>query len=393
MAYLVERMEKCLRAWEDFWFLVKVVNDIAMAKRQPPPYPSQGPMLHAASFRKKILRGRQEPIQLEYFLAPEHPHFNNRCLPGLALPLSQWCSNSRRVYHIKEDLQAILGATSLEGITWNDVVLPFLSYALKLDQPVTDADGDSFDFVMVTSFTMIRGDGSHDRAIDLRFLTRKCDQYEPMSEANKSNIHRRMHQGQYDHVRDLVSQFLKKTDSCVGSFVQFSGEYLTLEVMSTAQQVYGLCREDMLGKLSEEIAVPCWETLIRIVVGMCLYLKTLPSQSPHRSEWRPVPRSGLPDPRAISNEAQVCTISSCYALTTEERVVLGLQGTRAERAAYELSCHFRQGHWRRAPGSGNDPNAPKTVHVRPCLVRKDRLRDGELPGGSGAIVGSTTTAT
>jgi hypothetical protein len=53
------------------------------------------------------------------------------------------------------------------------------------------------------------------------------------------------------------------------------------------------------------------------------------------------------------------------------------------QARFELSCPFREGHWRRPPGKGDDPTAPRTVHVRPCIVRRDRLpKDGGLLPGT-----------
>lgn len=59
--------------------------------------------------------------------------------------------------------------------------------------------------------------------------------------------------------------------------------------------------------------------------------------------------------------------------------------TDSQRSYHELCAHFRRGHWRRPPGQGDDPTASKTVWVRPTLVRRDRLPEGALPGGSESI--------
>jgi len=207
-----------------------------------------------------------------------------------------------------------------------------------------------------------------------------------MNEGNRSNIRARLQHRQYGQAEKLFWRFFRKIDVICSSHIQIWGDRFDEEVTVSAQRQYSHSSPDLQARMEEQMAIYNWDSMIRVVVGMCLYLKTLPSGSPHQSEWRPVPRSGLPDPKAISNEAQVCTVSSCYKLTTQERVMLGLEGTKQEKALYELSCHFRAGHWRRPPGMGSDPTAPKTVHVRPCIVRKDRLQEGELPGGSGAIV-------
>lgn len=385
MAYLVERMEKCLRAWEDFWFLMGATNNALKALGKPVICTNEKAVVNASNFRKTLLKFKasQSQIDISDFMPPRDGNFKTVALPALALPISQWCTNSRRVYSITEELQAILDATSLDGVIWQDVSFPFASYALSLKNPVVDPEGDLFDFIIVTIYSVVEDNGSRSPRIGLFFFSRECDEYEPMTEDNRQNFRIRMRRGEWEHILKIRQSFAEKINRICCSYIKLMGTDFNEHVLSTAERVYASCEPS---RYSKDSSVNVWDSMIRIVVGMCLYLKTLPSKSPHQSEWRPVPRSGLPDPRAISNEAQICTVSSCYTLTTEERVMLGLQGTRQEKAAYELSCHFRQGHWRRAPGYGNNPDAPKTVHVRPCIVRKDRLREGELPGGSEAIM-------
>lgn len=127
-----------------------------------------------------------------------------------------------------------------------------------------------------------------------------------------------------------------------------------------------------------------FEIAARIVAGLCLYLTTLPTRTSHRSEWRPADSlAKRPDPRAITTGAEVCLVSSVYELTAQEREVIERVGPRGY---YELCCHFRRGTWRRKPGFGQDPTAPKVVHVRPTIVRKDRLPEGAVPGGSANIL-------
>ena len=127
------------------------------------------------------------------------------------------------------------------------------------------------------------------------------------------------------------------------------------------------------------------DTLLRVVVGLVLYLKTLPADSRHVSPPTQPFRSGLPDRKVITNRWEVCNVTSVIPLTREERVFYGIEGNleQQRQAKRELSCHFREGHWRRPPGKGDDPTAPRTVHVRPCIVRRDRLpKDGGLPAGA-----------
>jgi len=160
MAYLVERLEKCLRAWEDWWFLLGVMNDVMVADRRPPVYPNENAVLHWHQFRKRLLSLGQEQIDIERFLPPKHKSFENSTLANFAVPLSQWCLNSRRIYNLTEELQVILDATSLEGVTWQDVCLPFPAFAIKLDRPMIDVEGTRFDFIMVTTFNVTNQRGT-----------------------------------------------------------------------------------------------------------------------------------------------------------------------------------------------------------------------------------------
>jgi len=390
MAYLVERIEKCLRAWEDLWFLVEAGSRAMIALGKPPVMDLREPVLqNAPKFRKKLLKNRQNPVNILDFLPSKLWDQTIYALPNFASQIAPWCMHSRRLYFIREDLQAVLNATSLDGVTWEDIYFPFPSFVVCLQKPLKDKSSNDYDLVMVTTTNHEQIGGHEIPVIDFTYIGKACDSYQPLSFANRENIRYRMEKGQWEHTRQLVLGFMKKIDSPHKPFVRsfffgFTSESRALEVMSTAQMISDNVKKDQGSLWADDVELN--NSAVRVIAGMCLYLKTLPFGSPHQSEWRPVPRSGLPDPRAISNEAQVCTVSSCYKLTTEERVVLGLEGTIEQRASYELSCHFRQGHWRRAPGLGHDPNAPKTVHVRPCIVRKDRLREGELPGGSQAIV-------
>lgn len=88
----------------------------------------------------------------------------------------------------------------------------------------------------------------------------------------------------------------------------------------------------------------------------------------------------------MTNDADVCTVSSIYRLTPEERKLIGDHAV-SRRGTVELCAHFRRGHWRRPPGKGDDPTAEKTVWVRPTLVCRDRLAAGSMPGGNRTDVG------
>ncbi len=378
MVSVVERLEKCLRGWEDFWFIAKVLNSVISENEVQMPLLNESAIGLAPIFRRKLLNIHQESFNLQDFLPTDgcwlgygHP------VPTFPSYLYPWCQHSRRVYAITRELQEILNATSLEGVNWQDIQFPFPAYAISLEQPIVRCDGRCYDFIVVHSYELKEGDRSA-MVIRLALFSNRSEDYQPLTVKRRNEILAMVTNREWRRLSKLCNELLEKVRLVSFTDIAFNGK-ATMGVIETAQKVY-----DEFPTGDKEKSVPMWDAMIRIVVGMCLYLKTLPPESPHQSDWRPASRTGLPDPRAISHEAKVCTISSCYQLTREERIMLGIEGTTEQRAVYELSCHFRQGHWRRAPGHGSFPDAPKTVHVRPCIVRKDRLREGQLPGGSEA---------
>lgn len=119
--------------------------------------------------------------------------------------------------------------------------------------------------------------------------------------------------------------------------------------------------------------------IFRIVFGLLLYLQSRPAEELMPKGWvksvfeRTIGRNNL-----IRLPSEVCEVRSIYQLSDIERKAIKplLRGIHTE-----LGVHYREGHWRRPPGKGQDPNYPKTVWVRPTIVRSDKLADGGLPGG------------
>ena len=130
---------------------------------------------------------------------------------------------------------------------------------------------------------------------------------------------------------------------------------------------------------------------MRIVLGLCLYLNTLEGRSTKRVN--PMPkweRAHSTDPRTLLVESEVLTVTGENILSSDDQRFYSLMKEKGLSVALkEMGVHFRSAHWRRPPGKGDDRTAPKTVRVRSCYVRPDRLPPEGLPPNPAASESET----
>lgn len=388
--YVVPCLDGWLNGWEDFWYLTERFEHLR-ARDEGRPILLDGALRHWRELRPTLLQlhgmtGIEERSQvMDSFLPPQslirRPGWLNRFSRLMLYPqqLAEWCWRSRRVYRIDSDLQSVLGATSLEGVSWKDITPPFDCFAIELDRPLIHPQlpGEEFEFVMVDCLFGSFG---------LSLFSNGYRKYVPLTPFAKSRLSGRHEARRTSMLLANLTALFQVVSVKLPSVVEDERVLDTAERWE--QDTRAHCENDpelsfLVRAAPVEASVALISQLCRIVAGFCLYLKSLPPTSRHVSAFRTPNRSGRPDRKAITDGAQVCTVGSIYTLSEEERVLMGAKGSTAERARYELSWHFREGHWRRAPGRGNDANAPRTVHVRPTIVRKDRRpEDGGLPAGA-----------
>jgi len=324
--------------------------------------------------------------------------------------LTNWTRHSRRVFSLSSDLQAMLAMTSLDNVKWSDVSWPYESFAVELEDPITDADGRSYRLLMVETWP------TAEYGYDQKVIYPMATDPQPLFDRfvrGKLHEHlraRRWHKLasmiQREHARPIKDVFgpsVPIVADAHGSVTTDVGQVMlehmrsmpgavVLDHAPTAQDDLGadlpagqlrvliIDRGDEEPDKKVEKAWDFGNICAQIMAGVCLYLTSLPPGSSHRSEWKRR-TSSTPDPKAISSEALVCALQSIHRLDVNERTALR-QHQASGRPTYELSSHYRRGHWRRPPGSGDDPTALRTIWVRPAWVRMDRLAFGELPGGN-----------
>ncbi|MCW1888800.1 MAG: hypothetical protein KIH67_004615 [Candidatus Moranbacteria bacterium] len=373
----IERLDQALCVWEEAMWLCAIKQRASRAKNKReigkekdsslwPPL--EGPLMHHKGFRRHLLEmGSIDDFDFERFqLEPKAGWVDGiQNSAFFASQLAAWTHASRRVYHIDNDLKALLGATSLEGLHLSDIHFPFEAFGVSLDDPIEGENGLKYDFVLFAPVrTVIQGVVR--KFVAIRIYSTNLEQERLIP---REAIDKMVARGRAEEAEALLrrkASRIKQPD---------------LDTMSILADTSDMALTELIG-----LAVkPQTAQAYRIVFGLMLYLKMLADARTHVSDWQGAEGRSRPllspDKRAITDEAQVCYVSSVRKLGAEERQALNYFAS-GKVSGHEMPYHFREGHWRRPPGKGDDPTWPKTVLVQPTVVRKDRKPDDAIAGGS-----------
>lgn len=381
----VHQLETALTRWEEALMLshFRHVVDAYPAKYLP----EGNVMRNYAGFRAYLRGYRGGPFAFDRFFDQQGGMFQSQNVPHLldtffAPLLASWMGKSRRVFSLDCDLTNLLLQTSLEGVTWGEIKWPFETMVLTFEEsPIVSSNGKCwYDCVMVGLVDYPEPIG---RQLQAYLFSETAYMRLVFNDLERRKFRLLWAQGKlqecYRKASASVEKVLERTDPALESVV-FSTPYALIKDLPIQDLPEGWKSYDGDNQIEITLAN-------RLVAGLCLYLNSLPSGAPQISPIRGLSRSQRhQDAKAVSNDAEICTISSIYKLTPEERKLLE-EHKRNKRGTFELCAHFRRGHWRRPPGKGDDPTADKSIWVRPHMVRRDRLAPGSMPGGTQTIVG------
>lgn len=280
--------------------------------------------------------------------------------------LAQWRLTSSRIYNPSEDLELILVGTRLNELTWKDVTLPFDSFGIAAPVPVRVAHSEvPHDLILVNS---VSGDEHADRYLTVSVF--------PESLAN---------------VRKTSQQVVQKTAAEIQAGRVTGGIIRLVQGMadSADRRRFSLVRlnikdDERVVDTLEAARQEGFEQPIKIVAGLCLYLANLrKSRSGLASPWTPsgIHRAPTMDARAITDEAEICSVATEYVLTPEMKTAIR-QKYILRREGVEMPAGFVEAYYRRKKGTGGDPDAPRIEHVHSYSRGFERLAEGALPGGT-----------
>lgn len=369
----IARIEEVLQSWEDNAFC-EAATVVATRKAKG------WNVLDAAdlryrTFRTELLSARPEMRFDSERFGPIFGRLNGgkKWFYGRdAFHIFNWVAHSRRVYEVTEEMATLLMSTTLDGLLWSDVRWPFDAFAVTVPQPV-QIGRDRYDCFMVACSSL-----SHGRV----FIHGSGPNRSPWQRISEDDRRKARRWAEGRRLNEL-EQFLKKNDVHRDAHAPPT-LYLTVETDKVAiEDTHAIIgRNGFQGTLRGEESAQT-TPVFRLIAGLCLYLSSLTPRQNAVAIGVGQTVHTL-DKTAVTDGAEVATVANCHILSSEEHASLDAP----QRRPGEIPAHWRAGHWRRQPGKGTDPSAPHCVWVSPTMVRRDRLPDDGVPGGTKTIIRS-----
>jgi len=391
-----------MRVWIDVCFQGSVAPRVdGIVNRRPVILPPGGPFHHYNELPQALLGIK--PFSDEGWdedkFHTDHPEIEKAFGAVGVFPevLRSWTRDSRRVYHLTGDLMTLLEATSIKGWKWKDVPWPFPSFLVTLERPITHSSGGTvYDTIAVINSKVKMGDTKIQTILFL-LLGPTLDTMSFFSNEERRQAEEQFNKGK--DLRQLNDWFQAKSRERQGKDAKYSQfsffpEYLE-ETDLVTDPMIGIHRATakkagFQPQMLDSLQHPEWAYAIHYIVGMCLYLKTLPPHSTHAAVT-PAPlevKKHKTRPRAISSTADVCTVHSTITLREPEREAIEktFDPTNPKSRREVGKAKFIESYFRREAGKGHDPEAPRIKRVTHYLWGKKWLQDGEIPLGAEKII-------
>ncbi len=294
---------------------------------------------------------------------------------SLSARIASWTEKSRRCFRIGEEMQLLLAATPLDGIPWEAVRFPFDSFMIKLALPIPYGKRN-VTAILVSRESEYRPEEykaltNIDLPVTVTMITDNMGEH-PISMQFKMKITKKLRTNPNGALMDLSHLWAESLDveEAMAGGLPIPTDYFHMDVIQTGE-----------AKDFDKIHGHAGNMVYRILFGMMLYLNTRQGGSDCKY-WVDSEEKIPGMHRIITDGSQICDLGHRYTLTDDER--RAFQTCMEGHGGWEVDAHARCGHFRRPPYSFLD--AEKTIWVRPCIVREDRLVGADGPPG--VIMGS-----
>ena len=416
MGHTVQLLENALRGWEDFLLIYEARVRVGIQSGLRSREELAGPVRHWRELRKHLLEirgadfdatrfcyreggtGLTSGVVAEAFLTEEDMAIAeatnaNSFYASLPMQLASWTVSSRRVFHLSDEMVERFLAADYSHYRWGDLLWPFDSFFIEFESPVQDNQNWEFSGLLVSSVYGVCPEhtfASEEGFECLTFCTKLDGETTPesiMDEKDRERLENDMrHQRWVKLNRRVTNVFAKLVGSTPPELAKFvlTGEAPQRLDGRVFTPPAGFGKPVCWEKDQPIQAGPFGERLGKIIAGLCLYLEALPPSVSSSYRWHTPERlAAKRDVRKIVIDGElVCNVADFHTLSPETMTLF--PETLRAGPGYSVTPHGRRGHWRRAPGQGNNPNAPRSIEVKPTIIHRDQIPEG------GAIGGATT---
>ncbi len=369
----VKRLEQLLSYWEDNVFFLMLAGNLAFGKH----YSRQKIFSISRDFRQHLLRASSESYDNsfdEVYCDLEA----NAALSTSSRLMHAWSGRSRNVFQIKDDLRVLLQATRFNKEKWSSIPWPFKSFAVALETPVI-VEGTMIDYVIMASGMNL----DRESMIQFLFLPVSFDRYKSLHQKDREYLIKLIEKEKFHQFSKKFSAFARQID-----FLKTFPLTLTINIGNGIDLPLTENPLDHLRKtnivVAESIkAESAMIELARMIAAMALYLTTLPAQTkpsspPHDATNICTPKSG--NDKLIRLPSNIFRLTSLHTLSPQEKEQM--EDAMAKELTGAVVPHWRRGYFKRPLGQGQNPEAERTLWIRPTLVNRQHLPEGTLPGGA-----------
>ena len=350
---IIHRLENILAEYEDLlWFLrLLMVKNGDRVNHIPQPE-----LLRKALAERDAKASMQ--ICSDLFDAGDGFKFSFDCASDLA----DWCTHSKRIFSLSDGLCQMLMQTELPDFSAEHLKFVSQAYIIRLQKPIICKNGRVHDFILCSYSPATR-------LLSVRSYPISYEEYRALTPEKKCLVEKDARRGNERFEEFSEKQTRNSKKRLVIGYSCFLSDKKTLR-----QAILETVPPDE----KEE-----WELLLQLALGVNLYLQTARGDDTAvvHQVGHPVTKNGRPKP--ITGGTQLFELATSSAFVAPKESHGGGSDAKPEGS---VRPHFRRGYWRRPSGSGNDPDAPAIIWVRPTWVRMDKILEGVQPVGTSQTV-------
>jgi hypothetical protein len=383
-------LEKLLQVWRDHWFVVELTHhrfseNTSIPSQMIPPL--QGPAKNWKDINSFLLKGFSSFVNGESFLWLGSPVFEFHDLALLPIELKIWLARSKRVFHLGENFLNQIQRIRLDEIQWEDLTLPYQSFAMALDKPI-QAEGEDYNFVLVSNFLLGNSKiEAEDNLFLVRLASKNCLRYEPIPRFLRKQAEEYILKRNWRELSKIWTSIRSHYERNV-KFMRSTAIPLNLLALTgPIVSVNQLPEEVFWGHLKNDI--PPLSEALRLIAHLCLFLehskdhlsKKEGAGGRKEKHGKRPPKKFTPD--SLSQDLDVFEIGCVSRLGPD---VLTAGGVEKEQCGERKPAepHWRRSHKRRRPRT--DPSAPKEIQVKGAPVNFHLLLEGSVLRGGKTVI-------